>query len=114
MDTVEEKRIEKINYEIENEDIHFLENHNRLLNSNKKKKKGILIGDQLEILDNFGENLDKYVQQLQLTKRGESRNEDKLIGLSSGDSEKNNENYQAGSDDVITDRDGQLKNYEDK
>lgn len=90
MDTVEEKRIQKLNNQNEDEDMNFLENHNKLLISNKGKKKGVLVGDQLEVLDNFGDNLDKYVKQLHLTKRGESRNEIKLEDLNSGDSEKNN------------------------
>lgn len=72
---------------------------------NSGKKKGLLVVDQLEVLDNLNDNLDKYVQELQINNKiRESRNNN-LIGFSSADSEKNNENIQYVSD-LNTERDG--------
>jgi hypothetical protein len=114
MDTVEEKKFEKHNNQNDDEDINFLQNHKKLFLSNKGKKKETLQGDQLEVLNNFGENLDKYLQQIQFSKIRESRNEQKQEGLISGYSEKNIENKAFVSDEIITDRDVQFKNYQDK
>jgi len=114
MDTVEEKKFEKLNNQNDDEDINFLENHNKLFLSNKVKKKGKHQRDQLEVLNNFGENLDKYLQQIQFSKIRESRNEQKQEGLISGNPEKNNENRAFVSDEIITDLDVQFKDYLDK
>ncbi len=92
METIDEKKIQKLHNQNEDEDINFLESHSKLLIRNKGNIKSKLVRNKLEVMNNLGDKFDKYEDQLHLTKKGESINENKLEELTKGDSDKKNEN----------------------
>jgi hypothetical protein len=60
METIEEKKNAAVKIGNEDEDRHFLANHQRNYGKNVKKKRGILLDNKDEILENLENNFYEY------------------------------------------------------